>query len=536
LGHARAGFIVLNFAGNCYFQLRAEHLDILAASEERNMRRVTCRRLNLVCKASWLALLPCATVLYPDSAFAQTLTWDASGANPAAPTDASGNWNTTTDKNWSDGAVDLFWVNGDEAAIGNGGTAGTITINDLSGTVSASAINFNPVSSGSYTIAASSAETLTLTGSAKINLSGGAGATIGAPIAGSVGMNVAGATGTLVLTGNNTFTGTTQITSSLLVGTGGNLGASSNLVSLGTPNAGIGTDPVGTLSFASSVTNTIGSFKCASNNANANTMTINSATLNVTSNAALSGLNASTNAAFVVGSPNFTSAITTKLTIGGGGSLNVSGGSNNSSFLAGVGNTNSSANLMTATLDMSGLTNFSFVTGTGAVPATGGNEFALSHGAGAQSVATLAVNNTIVAGAITIGDNSNTPGLTGAGINTPSNLGTLNLGTGANVLRTNNLVIGTVRSQSRFQFAGASGTLLLTGAAGGSSTADITIGQFSFGTPPSTQSPADAGRSQCCRSGRHGHGRCDGRQQRWEPATPRAAASRSTPGSSTSSI
>src|SRR5262245_21220420 len=110
-----------------------------------------------------LAALPVMGI-WAASAGAQTLTWDASGANPGAPTDGGGNWNTTTNANWSDGVSDFTWVNGGIAAIGNGGTAGTITINDGSGTVTANGINFNAVGSGNYTVAASGPATLTLAG------------------------------------------------------------------------------------------------------------------------------------------------------------------------------------------------------------------------------------------------------------------------------------------------------------------------------------------------------------------------------------
>src|SRR5262245_10830871 len=78
-----------------------------------------------------LALAPIAAALFARPAVAQTLTWDASAANPASPADGSGNWNTSTSANWSDSVSDFAWVNGNVAAIGNGGTAGVITIDDI---------------------------------------------------------------------------------------------------------------------------------------------------------------------------------------------------------------------------------------------------------------------------------------------------------------------------------------------------------------------------------------------------------------------
>src|SRR6478672_11772211 len=95
-----------------------------------------------------MAAVPLVGALWSIPCFGQTLTWDSSGTNPLAPVDGSGNWNTTTDSLWSNGAADSTWVNGNVATIGNVGVAGIVTINDISGTVSAAGINFNPVGGG----------------------------------------------------------------------------------------------------------------------------------------------------------------------------------------------------------------------------------------------------------------------------------------------------------------------------------------------------------------------------------------------------
>src|SRR5439155_2910666 len=65
-----------------------------------------------------------------------------------------------------------------------------------------------------------------------------------------------------------------------------------------------------------------------------------------------------------------------------------------------------------------------------------------------------------------------------------------NLGSGTNILNANNIVIGNVRSQSNVLWATGvnTGTLLIAGATGGASAANITIGILSSGTPPSTAS------------------------------------------------
>src|SRR5690349_19935190 len=105
----------------------------------RTRKGTRCNRAALLA----LAVAP----FYVQPAHSQTLTWDASGASPAAAVDGSGTWSTAV-SNWTDGVTNTPWVNGDFASIGNAGSAGVITIDDLGGTVQASSIQFNPVSSG----------------------------------------------------------------------------------------------------------------------------------------------------------------------------------------------------------------------------------------------------------------------------------------------------------------------------------------------------------------------------------------------------
>src|SRR5205807_912938 len=104
------------------------------------------------------------------------------------------------------------------------------------------------------------------------------------------------------------------------------------------------------------VTTTIGSFQSATNNATGtNSLIIGSgAALNVNSNLDGTGVNG----AFVVGAPAGTVPLVTNLVISGAGSLNVNGGTNNSSFVVGLSANNTSTALMTPVLDMSGLANF----------------------------------------------------------------------------------------------------------------------------------------------------------------------------------
>jgi autotransporter-associated beta strand protein len=148
-----------------------------------------------------------------------SLTWDASGANPTVPTDGSGNW-SSTNANWSSGvggafgASDSIWSPGYNAVIGaNNGAAGTITITDPSVTVSN--ITFNAAGSGSYNIVSN---TLTLTGTPTITVAGGVSATNSA-LLGGTGFTKAGS-GLFVMnpTNVNTYAGPITVNAGTLYG------------------------------------------------------------------------------------------------------------------------------------------------------------------------------------------------------------------------------------------------------------------------------------------------------------------------------
>lgn len=122
-----------------------------------------------------------------------SLTWDASGSNPGAPTDGGGTWSISA-ANWSNGTSDAPWSPGNSAVIGsNNGTAGTITIGDASGEM-VSNITFNAAGSGGYTINGSP---LILVGTPTITVASGVNATNSAQLGGT-GFTKAG-NGTLVL-------------------------------------------------------------------------------------------------------------------------------------------------------------------------------------------------------------------------------------------------------------------------------------------------------------------------------------------------
>ncbi|HKW30835.1 MAG TPA: pectinesterase family protein [Verrucomicrobiae bacterium] len=131
------------------------------------------------------------TVTLSGVGLGNSLTWDASGANPVTPTDGSGNW-STTNAAWSSGvggaigASDTVWVPGYNAIIGaNNGTAGTLTITDPAGVI-VSNLTFNAATSGSYNIvAATNTAPLILTGTPTVTVASGVTATNSAQLGGT---------------------------------------------------------------------------------------------------------------------------------------------------------------------------------------------------------------------------------------------------------------------------------------------------------------------------------------------------------------
>ncbi len=215
-----------------------------------------------------------AALAIASSAWAANLTWDSGGLSPTHPADGGGFWDTLT-ADWSNGTSDVVWDDVSTAVFGDAnGAAGTVTIDDTSGTVTAAGLTFNAPGSGSYTIASNGVDTLTLSGSSPIiSVSTGVSATI-APIVGSFGSYaLQGSTatgliikglGTLTLSGANTYSGSTIIenngaasTGTSVILNGGSLGSSGS-------NVFVSFNPTASASDTSSLTLSNGSTLTAS--------------------------------------------------------------------------------------------------------------------------------------------------------------------------------------------------------------------------------------------------------------------------------
>src|SRR2546429_66587 len=128
------------------------------------MRRVKgIRRATFANRSgrAWLAAAAATPLaLWAIPSFGQTLTWDASGSTPPLPVDRSGNWNTTTHANWTDGAntfTGSVFLNRGTVVIGAGGTLGdssnAVALGQSGSATSVGAINFSAgasVTSGSF--------------------------------------------------------------------------------------------------------------------------------------------------------------------------------------------------------------------------------------------------------------------------------------------------------------------------------------------------------------------------------------------------
>ena len=396
-------------------------------------------------------------------AHAAILTWDSSAANPGAPIDGNGNWDTGT-ANWANAVPnDVVWDNLSTAQFGAGNGTGNyiVTIDDGSGTVSAAGVNFNSAGTANYTVAAAS-DTLTLT-SPTITVAAGVSPTISAPITGSVGLTMAGS-GALTLTGANNYTGGTAVTGgTLIVNAGGTLGAAANALTMGSLGGSLtDTTPV-TVNLNTNTT--MGALTVNVNSSTANVLTVASGSKVTVNGAASVGLGSATSATNTV-----LNSYTGTNVPGSGGELDING-----NFTVGVANTNATSTKNATTVDLSALSKFTMTsTSSGTLNIGNGQntlgKLTLASGSGSSNI----INVTT----ITVGASGSSNANAGC---------QLNLGSGSNTIEAGTINIGTGKSSGVMQFvsgAPASASVAITGI-NGVGTADITIGRQTSGTATS---------------------------------------------------
>lgn len=155
-------------------------------------------------------------ICFAGTASGANVTWDISpgivGPGDSAITGGGGTWDVTTG-NWTidAGANNIAWVNANNDTAIFGSAIGTVT---LGAPITANGLTFNI---NGYTIAGTSPNILTLAGTTPTVTvtTGGDSAIISAIVAGTAGLTKAGS-GTLTLSGTNTYTGDTTISSGTL--------------------------------------------------------------------------------------------------------------------------------------------------------------------------------------------------------------------------------------------------------------------------------------------------------------------------------
>jgi fibronectin-binding autotransporter adhesin len=297
-----------------------------------------------------------------------------------------------------------------------------------------------------------------LNGNRSVNVANGA-VTLGGVISGAaVGITKSG-TGILTLGATNTYTGSTTIDGGTLAYTADNTATAA--INFGAaPTAAATSANIGTLDLTAAKLTT-SNFTVQTNSATPNQITIGA------------GKTLTINGPFTMGVglvySDVNGGANTALNVSGN-SLVVNSGTNN--LLIGVGRNNASPGAdPVATMDLSagaGLNNFSYTATTGQLQVGGGN---------LRSTLTLAnVSNTITVATINVGNsNVNGPG------NNNGGRSIMHLGAGSNVLNANTILLGEGKSGGILDFAAsaASGTVTITGQAGGTSVANIQIGSSS---------------------------------------------------------
>ncbi len=378
-----------------------------------------------------------------------------------------------------DGVVfaDNYWNNGTATAV----TQNSVTIAD--GGVSTGNVFFENSSALSYTI--SSPDANGITGGTRVNVTGGGsvilegthsysgGTHIGsgtlqignAGLTGTVGSGAISNSGTLVFNRTNSYS---LAAGNLVTGAGAVTLANTGAVTTSVDNQ---FNTTGTLNFGASNGSTtvssldlgnggssFGSLNVITNSTSANTITVGAGrTLNISGAVSIGASNGTTNLTLTGASGTL--------------AINNGGGATNNNFYIGGGLT------ATGTLNMSGLGTFNANLGTGTFAVGNGS----TNGSGAiPFTAILAPTSTLSATKVSVGG--------GFGNTTNASAYTLRLGSGTNTINTTDLYVGVYNNQGRgnvnttLNFNTTTGTLTLRGLTGGSSRANVHIGENQGGS------------------------------------------------------
>jgi autotransporter-associated beta strand protein len=309
--------------------------------------------------------------------------------------------------------------------------------------------------------------TINIAASRTFTINQTADATYGGAIAGAGGFTLGGlSTSILSLSGlsdtaANNYSGTTTIGASTLALTHATTIDLSGGLTFGT-SAGV--TSTGNLDLANASATLGGSLLVQTNSATDNTVTIGS------------GKKLQINGAVNLGTTSGNT--TTRLTATGAGTLSLGDNSlpTNANVSIGIGTGDGTRN--NSILDLSGLSNFFANLGTGTFR-VGSPTNPSGAGTGSGSSVILAENSTIQAATVSLGS---------ADTATQS----LRLGADTNALNSDSIIVGTGgRSNSNVIFNGATGNLTVRGLAGGTSRANLTMVNTSFGTGTSISATFD---------------------------------------------
>jgi fibronectin-binding autotransporter adhesin len=290
------------------------------------------------------------------------------------------------------------------------------------------------------------------------------------------------------LTGN-----AVSMTGPLVVNAGNSIAQTIGFGVTSTGALSFGTDNSGGNSLSLGANSSFGSLTVLSTSATANNLDIGTGQ-SVTINGAV---------AFGLNTDTITTGVFTNLNTSGGGSLVINSGTN--FFRVGIERSNTPAGDPQTTVDLSGLSNFTF-TGTGTT--TGHFRVGAGNSRGTMTLANT--SNKITAAQVRIGDSGVDAGTTGGSNNNNGGVGTLRLGAGTNEINTNELLIGRVKNGGTLNFATTTGSLLLRGFTGEGSLVNITVGSADNGSHASASQLLLAGHDVTVNAGTLLAGRSNG--------------------------